>query len=86
MQESALQGCVLFLIEELIITYSFSERSGKKNNINVEITGNTNPIKNHILGLRPKRFAKRDVMIGMLSMNMIPILINNAAPICCAKI
>jgi hypothetical protein len=72
-------GCVL---KNGNLFYSFSERSGKKNNINVEITGKTNPITNHILGSRPKRFANRDVIIGMLSMNMIPMLMNNnAAPI-----
>jgi hypothetical protein len=60
---------------------SSSERSGKKKRINVATTGKTIPIKNHILGFLPIRFASLEVIIGMLSMQIIPRLINNAAPI-----
>lgn len=45
------------------------------------ITGNINPIKNHFVGFRPIRLAKKAVIKGILSNAVIPIMIKNAAPI-----
>jgi hypothetical protein len=60
---------------------SFSERSGKKNKINTEITGSIIPIKNHLIGLRPIRLANDAVINGMLNRASNPNDINKAAPI-----
>lgn len=46
----------------------------------VEITGKHKPIKNQNTGLRPNRFAKREVIIGMLNKNNSPRLQNKTAP------
>lgn len=49
--------------------------------MNVAITGNNKPSKNHFLGSRPIRFAKREVIKGTLNKNKTPKLINATAPI-----
>ncbi|MEI6487656.1 MAG: hypothetical protein WCP52_01770 [Bacteroidota bacterium] len=60
---------------------SSSDKSGNKNKIKVATTGITNETQNQTLGFRPSRFAIFAVMMGMLSRNSNPILINNTAPI-----
>ena len=47
----------------------------------VAMTGNANPIRNHFRGSRPRRLARREVMIGMLSIKSTPMLTNITAPI-----
>ncbi len=47
----------------------------------VEITGSSSPITNHSFGFLPIRFAIREVIIGMLNKNNIPILKKITAPI-----
>lgn len=46
----------------------------------MEITGKHKPRINQIFGFRPKRFASRDVIIGMLSKNKRPRLQKRTAP------
>jgi hypothetical protein len=47
----------------------------------VAITGSINPIKNHLIGDRPIRFAKEAVIKGILNSANNPNDINKAAPI-----
>ncbi len=65
----------------MVSYFLFSERSGKKNKIKEAITGNINPITNHLIGFRPRRLAKKAVIKGILNKAVIPNMIKNAAPI-----
>jgi hypothetical protein len=63
-----------------VLSFSGSERSGKKKRIKEAIPGRKNPITNQSFALRPMLFAKNEVEIGRENKIMIPKKMNPAAP------